>query len=789
MIEPTLSPHRAPSRSRAWWLGQIGLYLLLWFSLHQLPTPASADLDPSWQMVLGMASHENLQHGRDIVFTYGPLGYYSRASSYMSELFGLQLAWQFIANLFIAAGLYVFGRSFRGWRQVVYYAYLLWLGTSYSDAMQMNFITIFGLMLARSEYRRPIWILAIGALFAVFALIKFTNLMLCLFVLGTVCAYYLTSGGRREAVRLACTFVAVFLGGWLVCGQDLRNIPAFLYYGWQLSDGYIGAMGLYETPMTLALGIGAAASITGYAALYLFTSRDKLRAFSICLILGAAIFINWKHGFVRADGHVLAHYLMVLLVVCTYPALTQDEPNWGRTKSLILGTAGVLCLIGIARLHAPTVWEAPSMWNYRLRDNITAVLDPRGLQAKLERSRLNAAEQAAKPVIRAFVGDETVDHLGSDQGQSVLNRLNYTPRPAIQGYTTYTEALNKLDESFYRSDRAPRFVLQRYQSIDDRLITQDDSLTLKLLFQNYDYVFEEGGLLLWERPQTIRAYDPEQEPVLLESKSGFDQAVVIPDTDRPLWAQIHVEPSLLGRLRKFLYKPPIVRIELEDDRGTRIERRFIPAMGAAGFILQPLFDGSDELIAYQNGSPMRKVRSLTLRTESRWRNYFQPEITIEIRTLMPFTRATDGIKVTAPHRFRMSNRPPQDVSAASPVIDTFVDGRHLLQMHPPSRMRFAIPDPITSVNASFGIMPGAYSGPEGTQGVEFIIEWQGSSGQSEILFSRLLDPARTAGDRPMQTLHLDFPARSDGQLLLRTDVGPSGSGAWSWSFWTDIEIR
>lgn len=775
--------------SWSWWLGQSALYLLLWVSLIKLPDPPSTALDPSWQMVLGYAAHHDLQHGADIVFTYGPLGYFSRSSAYMGELFGTYMTWQIAGSLVLAAGLYLFGRSLRGWRQAVYYLYFLCFGTSYSDAMHMNFITIFGLMLVQDRFRRPAWIASVAAVFAMLALAKFTNLMLCLFVVGVLCAYYVLTRPRLHAALAAGSFTIVFLGGWIASDQQLGNLPSFLFYGWELSSGYVGAMGVYESPLTLTLGLLTMASVAVYCALYFFTSDHRLRAGCVIAIIGAVIFLNWKHGFVRADGHVLAHYVMVLLVVCTFPALTHDNQRWRMAKNSVLSVGGGLCIVGIFLFYPPNAIEAPSRWNDRLRSNIVALLDLSAYRQKLDQSFRNAADRAAKPTIRGFVQNETVDHLGSDQGQTVLNQLNYTPRPAVQGYTTYTDALNRIDEAFYLSDRAPKFVVQRYQSIDDRLISLDDSLTLKLLFQNYDYVVEEGGLVLWERPQKIRTYDKSEEPLLSQQIARFGEPVPVPDSDRPIWAEVKFEQNVLGRLRQFLYKPPNLTIELLDDQGVVHHLRFIRAMGATGFILQPFLNGTDDLIAYQNGRPMRKIRRMTIHTEQRWQKYFHPEIAIELHALAPFTRAVEGIKVTAPHRFRMMNRPPQRIAASSPVIDTLIDGRHLLHMHPASVMEFEIEEPISSVRADFGIMPGAYAGPEGTLGVTFIIDWQTREGRTERLYSRLLDPMNRAEDRPMQSLEVNFTPRRDGKLLLRTEPGPSGSPAFGWSYWTDIEIR
>ncbi|GCL40117.1 hypothetical protein SR1949_52510 [Sphaerospermopsis reniformis] len=40
-----------------------------------LPYGINIGLDPSWQYAISYASSEKLTYGKDIIFTYGPLGY------------------------------------------------------------------------------------------------------------------------------------------------------------------------------------------------------------------------------------------------------------------------------------------------------------------------------------------------------------------------------------------------------------------------------------------------------------------------------------------------------------------------------------------------------------------------------------------------------------------------------------------------------------------------------------------------------------------------------------------
>ncbi len=782
-------PSPAP-RAWPWWLGQAVLYVLLAASIFRLPVAPEIGLDASWQMILAYAAEHGLQHGPEIIFTYGPLGHLM-TGTYTGSGLTLHLAWQAVSAALIAAGLYSFGRQLPGWRQAAYYVFLLWFGMMYVDAMQMCIITIFGAMLLQPSPRPGLRLTGIVGFFAILSLIKFTHLMVCSVLVALLAAYFASLRRYRTAAQLLGVFAGVFLGGWLLCGQALGHLPAYFYYSLQLSLGYSGAMGVYESGGTLALGLAAAAAAAGYLAVYFFTASDRRRAGVLVLMISASLFMNWKHGFTRADGHVLAHFVSVLVLAGTYPALTLDERRWEGLKNGLLATIAVVCLAGIQGVSGSSTSEAPAFWNDRLRGLGAALLDLPRYRAGLDTAMADTARGVARPGLKGYIAGETVDHLGSDQSITILNGLNYVPRPALQGYTTYTPALNRLDEAFFRSARSPRFVLQRYGSIEDRLPALDDSLTQRLIYQEYDYAMEEGGLLLWERPAVVPPADLAHEKVVLRTTVRFGERVAVPESgELPVWAVVGIPQNLAGRVRQLLYKPPTLRIHFEDDRGEVRDMLFVRAMGEAGFILQPFWPSGEDLIAWQQGAPARKIRWFSLHTMPGGEAWYGDAIGVELRTLRPFKRASSGLQPDTPWRFRMMNRVPSRLVTAVPAVDTFLDGEHLLQMHPPSLMEFDVPTPVRSLRASIGFLsPGAYERADGTDGVDFIVEWVDADGRVEQLGSRFLDPRHRPADRTRQTLAVDLGGRHGGKLRLRTAAGPTGNTAFGWTYWTAIEIK
>ncbi len=52
--------------------------------------------------------------------------------------------------------------------------------------------------------------------------------------------------------------------------------------------------------------------------------------------------------------------------------------------------------------------------------------------ARLDTAMADVARGVARPGLKGYIGGETVDHLGSDQSITMLNGLNYVPRPACR---------------------------------------------------------------------------------------------------------------------------------------------------------------------------------------------------------------------------------------------------------------------------------------------------------------------------------------------------------------------
>ncbi|MGY8719874.1 MAG: hypothetical protein ACKVI3_19070, partial [Verrucomicrobiia bacterium] len=72
-------------------------------------------------------------------------------------------------------------------------------------------------------------------------------------------------------------------------------------------------MGLPTPDGQLAVALWVFTALGAYVVWHLATQQNRLRSIACLLILAAFLFLNWKHGFVRADGHMLGFFYCALV--------------------------------------------------------------------------------------------------------------------------------------------------------------------------------------------------------------------------------------------------------------------------------------------------------------------------------------------------------------------------------------------------------------------------------------------------------------------------------------------
>ena len=779
----------APTRlSPLDWTFRILGFLTLVAIAFSLPVQPSAELDASWRMAIGRFFLEGRQFGTEVVFTYGPLGW-AMGKTYWGAGWGWLISWQLVQAIVMATLVYWHAFRLTGYYRIFFLLFYFLFGLTYQDAIQQTAIILAGLELIRRSNGPWRWSsLALVLLLAIFSLVKFTNLLLGFFVVFLAGALELWVRRKVAAVRLPAIFLGLFLAGWMLCGQHVGNLPAYFHSSMEISSGYQDAMGLACPPLQLYLGLTVAGLLSAYLLLNLATAADRVRGLALFLAASAYLYLNWKHGFIRADGHQIGFYYAALTIIVGMPLLLDDGPRLRLVKGFTLAGAGLVTLVCLELVLPGLVRGVLAMDSGAIDRNVNYALRPAATQASYVNAFQGESDRGRLPRTTDEIGGASIDVLGFEQGIALFNGFNYQPRPVFQSYSAYTPYLSRLNYHFYASDRAPEYALFKLQTLDSRLPTMDDPHVLRLLIQRYSYRFSEQGYTLWKRkPGTFNAAEFDPKPLRTVSAKLGEKVSLADVSDRNLWVEINYRFSLLGKLRRFLFRPVPVQLRVVDQKGEESVYRLPQPIGATGFMLNPLVGDLMEFMRAAGGEPTRRVQSLTVEVAPGERAFVAEDISVSVSSLPVSDAGKNYFQNADRAKFHMFMDAPVSYEALNPPNEDAIDGRRVMIMHAPSQMVFDVPAGATVITGAYGFVPGAYSNGGKTNGAEFVITWTDGS-NPVILSERYMTPVTNPDDRGLQKFSLKLP-RGTGRVLMQVKPGLYGEYAFDWTGWTAIEFK
>lgn len=797
----TAAPSRrsrfAPSRA---WLLPAGVILAAFFF-----SPVSAVMDTlldssNYSSYTYFAAHR-FQYGPEVVPMSGPFGYVMYGSVYNGLLFwtrwGLQLA---CGAAFAAMLLWFFHRSRNSAWRWVWLALVVVFSPLMEDLQFEWMILLSGLFLLQRPPVAPPrrWILVVAAGLAFLSLIKGTHLVLSVATLGVVVVHH---AAHRDWRRVALTiggYLASFLIFWLIAGQDPLHIPSFLRGTLALTSGYNEAMSLDEAPITLAHGLAAAGLLALALAWGFWHRRNTPAMLATTLLFAGVSFVKWKHGFVRADGHIYIfhHYVTVAVVLWYLAAFAgprgSDQPT-GRRVALGLMLAGLvagLWVEGAGQSVRRLAWLVETWHPARLKLVADQLLHPAAAKARFDRQLGEVRDIQVMSLTQQAVDRRSIDLFGIQHGIIPLNGLNYHPRPMGGGaFNAYNRYLMEANRDFIRDPaRRPDFYLLRYETIDERLGTQDDGPTLIEILSHYRPTLIERGHLLLKLADEPQPAELQPLSRLTVHFGEFTQVPTVPD-DQLLVARFTIAPTLLNRLRTFLYKAPLVFISI---KGEGIQapdsRRFIPGMVSNPFLFSPAIEDNSDLAYLYTRQPGKRVTGFTL--FSTHPGQWQDPVTVEFFTTPrpPVPQKPDIEELLTSTRFPVFNVAPEKLTGDH-LQQQHVQGLLLQTLHAPGEVIWRLDGSEEELVFDYGFMPEAVVRGS-SDGARFIVELRPREGPARELFSRLVDPVHRAADRGNLHSRVALPAvRAGDRLVLRTDPGADGNNAWDWCYVTRVQLR
>lgn len=581
-------------------------------------------LDLSWPQVLAHALLQHMQWGPQLSFTYGPLGFVTPYMSYVANMFWpYVIAQWFIATLFAILIWHAF-RQLALYRLFFLAASLITFGFWVAgDAAWLSTyaLSIAALVQLLQSKKRSAWLMIdvtlISVLPALLPLVKVTLLVPWLVWLVAGVAICLLARERRLALWFLLTGIAFPLLGWYTCGQEFSHLGEFLHESLQIATGYSEAM-QYPNKAAIIdpLGLLAAGLSTVIIALYVLQQR-QVRDWFVAAVFLIVIACAFKLGFTRADWlHLPIFTAASLISMISLPYTERLGKIWplsSRRAIIKISQIYVVLLIavGISALRGNLAVRTLS--GVLTFDKITAslqvMISPRAVVNDYEMQAAVLLETVDLPQIHEYVGKDPVDVMSYEQGVAYANHLNLVFRPIFQSYSAYTPDLIRRNDDFYNSPAAPKWVIFKLQTIDNRLPSEDDALLFTRIATSYVPVLSEKGYLLlkYEPSANQRCSVQSATPIATSMGHWLDLSST---TAGMLNVRIGFKLSFWGKFKAIVLRAPVAAIEVQSDDGQTRRYRLVPAAAETGFIISPLLNDTQEYLGWRMGKASRRVTAL-----------------------------------------------------------------------------------------------------------------------------------------------------------------------------------
>ncbi len=561
------------SRALAW----VGAILVLWLASIEWPIAPTMGLDSSWECALVDAHLQGRLFGTEVQFTYGPWGYLASHFALPGSL-GDKMAWEFLGLLGFSVSWVMLSSAMAGWRRAAFLALVLILAGLYETGVLVQIVLISLLWLVPEHSGRGRRLYGLAWL-AFFSQQKFTFLILSVACVGVASASAALGRRWRAALALVAGYAGSFLTLWLLGGQRPGNLPAYLRASFEISRGYSAAMGLEPGAASLAAALCVLAIAAVTVALAARRATAGGRGAVLC-ILGAGWFLAWKEAFTRADLHSLSLFFYSAAVAVALIGLHRDDRGVQATAAAVL----VLSAASLGLRGQGYLWMGPAVAWERLRERPREILRPGGVLRRYSDELHEHERGADDPLLRRDVGEGRVDALTIDNSRVVLNGLRYHPRPVCQSYSAYTPSLAAANAAFFSGEGAPAYATVTFSVIDGHPPAQDDGPSLLAIVRGYEFVrFTPDYTLVHRRPGAAA-----DRQLIGSASPAYGDWISAPvGAGHPVWIEVDIEPTWVGRVRALLYQAPGVRMNVRGTRGEALQYRLVPAAARSGFFLQP----------------------------------------------------------------------------------------------------------------------------------------------------------------------------------------------------------
>lgn len=586
--------------------------------------PIRSGIDPSWMYTLNTLPGSGYVFGKDILFTYGPLGFLLAPLDVgVNASIGLWVAIAAAALFCLAAcrAIAIGSGTVGGLTFAVSLLLAAILGLQYESVLLLVVLTLALLSLRDRRYGSEL--LVLGSILSSCLLYLKFNLGVVALVLVLVAAAGRVLVVRPTPWKSAIVSVVVILstvGG--LGALTTRSVDNFVVW----ARGSVEIAAVYDVSQSIhgpseVLVLGVVALAIGAAAIW--TGAFRPQAFVPAVLVTLVFIAAFKHGFVRQDLHVLLFFPVVVAGL----GITSMFASPGRLFAFFPIAVVFTALLGVP---AALFYGGLDYWS------VFDVLRGARSTGRLayfwtpdESARLADQSKASLSPIR--LPDEWLRRMAQTGGkvdvlpyESSLCAANSLPCiPTEPAYVLSSPWLDAWNAARYQSDTAPAYLIVEFPEMDGRNPVQSMPRTWSTILDSYEAVpiAPSGQKMLLQR-KAAPGHSVRGQIAAGSAQAG--EVIELPPSDRLLFARFDLELKPENVPVKTVFRIPPVELETRYASGKVRYFRLLPGPAGDGVPLNVLPRNTAELVDLMGGVVRDPVASVRIIGEGA--RYFEPDI-------------------------------------------------------------------------------------------------------------------------------------------------------------------
>lgn len=572
-----------------------GLTAVYIFSFWILPQDwyIENELDGSWIYALGKLRSLNLSLGKDSWFSFGPVSHWfgppmglEHYQPWPYYVLGL-----FVVGLFFVCLKKIIEKTAIGFPVKAIVLVSFSLSLVFINNRLEGYLVVGTLLTFTTGYfyerSRMWWLYCLMILSIIGLLYKFSFgiLSTLCFLIALVHAAISHLLKLRRALYLGSAYL-LFTMALFVISSGSFNLFQYFVLGLEVSSKYSEVM-VFHDSHPYSYGIAFLFAFGGMVIGLLAASKlPKYSYFAFFVSSLVSIFLQFKHGHVRADGHIMYFYanlapffiILILLAFSDYLAI----PNRMKLVILLLSTfllVTIFCSMTTVLVKKYPWLSTPQSWK-KIGERFEAGL--RGLGTEATIGKVDALKSRHEPLF-SFLNKHCRSLAKSGKSPNItfypwelmfaeaIEACTLKPSPGFQLYTSGPHSkIQYLEADFLASKTKPEIIVIGSRVIDGRNSVSEYSSIFPNLFRNYKVLAAIEDYVVLESSDANN--NTTSGTIVCSEKSQGIQGEFLHLKLEPIGGPYEV----LWRIATFLFKAPelTVRVSAKNQQNNNIDFSF-----------------------------------------------------------------------------------------------------------------------------------------------------------------------------------------------------------------------